>query len=214
MATTTTPLTNGQPSTDGQAAPPLSSAANGTSSRIGHTAPTPDAAPAPPFQERLRDGETQPQPPTADGRDPATGRFLKGAWRGGPGNPFFRRLAQLRAQAVCEITPDELRCLVRKLYEHAMAGDTPSAVVLLAYVIGKPAKVVDPDAVDDDQWRRMRDVPSQEEFAAANINRIPTEAAIGKLQQIRELCDPFDKAKRPNAQLVLDEINQQRKRRK
>jgi hypothetical protein len=117
----------------------------------------------------LKGGETQPQPPTADGRDPATGRFIKGVWKGGAGNPFFRRLAQLRAQAVCEITPDEVRALMRKLYCSAMEGDIAASVVLLGYLLGKPAKVVDPDAVDEDQWPRMRDVPSQKEFACANI---------------------------------------------
>jgi hypothetical protein len=123
-------------------------------------------------------------------------------------------VAQLRAQAVCEITPDEVRSLMRRLYGMAMSGDTAAAVVLLAYLLGKPAKVVDPDAVDRDHWRRLRDVPSQDEFAAANINGIPTEAAIDKLGQCREVKDPFDKQWRPNARHILDEIETRIKKRK
>jgi hypothetical protein len=147
-----------------------------------------------------------------EGRD-ASGRFVKG-WKGGPGNPFYRRRSQLRAQAVCEITPDEVRGLMRKLYEQAMSGDTAATVVLLAYLLGKPAKVVDPDSAADDEWRRMRDVPSQSEFCIANVDAIPTEAAIEKLSQCRERSDPFDKQWRPGAQRVMDEMAAQRRRRK
>jgi hypothetical protein len=93
-----------------------------------------------------------------------------------------------------------------------MEGDIAASVVLLGYLLGKPAKVVDPDAVDGDQWRRMRDVPSQEEFACANINGIPTEAAIDRLRQCREVKDHFDKQWRPNAQHVLDEMTVPRQR--
>jgi hypothetical protein len=196
MTTTTTPLTNGTPS------------------RNGHAAPAQDADLAPPFNSFSKGVEPREMPTEADGRDPATGRFLKGAWKGGPGNPFFRRLAQLRAQAVCEISPDEVRALMRRLYGQAMEGDVAASVVLLGYLLGKPAKVVDPDAVDDDQWRRMRDVPSQEEFACANINGIDPAAAIDKLRQCREVHDLFDKQCRPNARHVLDEMTAQRKRRK
>ena len=120
----------------------------------------------------------------------------------------------LREQAVAEISADEVRALMRKLYCSALEGDTPSAVVLLAYLLGKPAKVVDPDGCADDEWRRMRNTPSQSEFAVANIDGIPTEAAIETLQKCRQAKDPFDRANRPNARFVLDEINAQRKRRK
>jgi hypothetical protein len=212
---TTTTSTNGKPSTDSEAAPPLSFAGNGAERKAnGHAAPVPHAGSAPSFIALDKGAEPRDLSATADGRDPKTGRFLKGAWRGGQGNPFYRRVAQLRAQAVCEITPDEVRALMRRLYGQAMSGDTASAVVLLAYLLGKPAKVVDPDAADDDQWRRLRDVPSQEEFACANVNGIPTDEAIDKLRQCREVMDPFDKQWRPHGQHILDEMAAQRKRRK
>jgi hypothetical protein len=187
--------------------------ANGTS-RNGHAAPVPDATAAPSFNSFIKGGEPRSLPSTADGRDPATGRFLKGYWKGGNGNPFFRRCAQLRAQAVCEITPDEVRALMRRLYVQAMSGDIAASVVVLGYLLGKPAKVVDPDAVDDDQWRRLRDVPSPAEFTVASANAIPTDAAIGKLQMIREHCDPFDNSSKSSAGLLLEEIHAQRRRRK
>jgi hypothetical protein len=143
----------------------------------------------------------------------ANGQFGKGN-RFGRGNPFFRRLAQHRVEVVCEITPDELRALMRRLYGQAMSGDTAAAVVLLGYLLGKPGKVVDPDAVDDDQWKRMRDVPSRAEYAATRMCGVPTDTAIGRLQQFRENNDPFATGLQPEGEFILDEIKQQRKRRK
>jgi len=55
-------------------------------------------------EDHRRRAETLPStnggngsPPTApgDGRDPRTGRFLKG-WKGGPGNPHLKKLARIR----------------------------------------------------------------------------------------------------------------------
>jgi hypothetical protein len=181
---TTTPLTNGTPS------------------RNGHAAPAQDAVPTPPLST-VSNGQNRTN----------NGHFSTGN-KYGRGNPFYRRCAMLREQAVAEISADEVRLLMRRLYCSAMEGDLAATVVLLGYLLGKPTKVADPDAVDDDQWKRMRDVPSQEEFAAANINGIDPAAAIDRLRQCREVMDPFDKQWRPNARLVLDEINQQRQRRK
>jgi hypothetical protein len=190
MSSTTTPLTNGTPH------------ANGTPSGNGTPAPAQDAAPAPPLSTVI------------NGQDRGkNGHFSKGN-KCGQGNPFYRRCAMLREQACAEISADEVRHLMRRLYCAALEGDVAATVVLLAYLLGKPAKVVDPDGCDDDEWRRMRNVPSQSEFACANIDGIPTEAAIDKLRQCRERRDPFDRANRPNAQFVLDEINAQRRRRK
>jgi hypothetical protein len=191
MSTTTTPLTNGTPSR------------NGAPSGNGTPAPAQDATPAPPLTPVI----------TGEKAHDSRGRFTAGN-KAARGNPFFRRCAQLRAQAVCEITADEMRALKRKLYGQAMEGDVAATVVLLGYLLGKPAKVVDPDAVDDDQWKRMRDVPSQEEFAVANISGIDTAAAVEKLARCREAHDPFDKQWRPGAGRVMDEMAVQRRRRK
>jgi hypothetical protein len=167
---------------------------NGTLSRNGTSAPP---------LSTVTNGENR----TNNGRFSTGNKYRRG-------NPFHRRCAMLREQAVAEISPDEVRALMRKLYRAAMDGDTAATVILLAYLIGKPTKAVDPDAVDDDQWKRLRDVPSQEEFACAQINGIPTEAAIERLKQVRGAKDHFDRQWRPNPRHVLDEMQQQRKRRK
>src|SRR5262245_35123958 len=66
-----------------------------------------------------------PSPNGADGRD-SRGRFAKGN-RGGPGNPFARRVARLRTLLLEIVSEDDLRRILRKLVELAGAGDLAAA---------------------------------------------------------------------------------------
>jgi hypothetical protein len=43
--------------------------------------------------------------------------------------------------------------------EQAKAGDTAAAKVLLAYVVGRPAGVVNPDTLDREEWEQCRALP-------------------------------------------------------
>ena len=45
------------------------------------------------------------------------------------------------------VTNQEMHELSRALYRDAMAGDRAAAALLLSYILGRPDKVVDPDAV-------------------------------------------------------------------
>jgi hypothetical protein len=60
---------------------------NGTLSRNGTPAPA-QADSTPSFIALDKGAEARDSSTTADGRDSKTGRFLKGAWKGGQGNPF------------------------------------------------------------------------------------------------------------------------------
>ncbi len=85
-----------------------------------------------------------PSPNGGNGRD-ASGRFTKG----GPGNPFARRVSRLRSLIVQELTDDDLQAIVRKLVADAREGDLPAAKLLLTYAIGKPTEpVCEPDRVE------------------------------------------------------------------
>jgi hypothetical protein len=163
-----------------------------------------------------RNGHATVQPlatVTGEGRT-ASGRFGPGNYFG-KGNPFCRRMAELRRAAVAEVSVEELRALMRKLYRLALdQSDIPAATLLLSYLIGKPTKAVDPDDLDNDEWRRLRDVPSREEFMVSRMTGIPTAAAIEKMQTLREQFDPFDKSLPPLETRFVDEINAQRRRRK
>jgi hypothetical protein len=96
-------------------------------------------------------------PPAAEGRD-AGGRFARGN-KGGPGNPFARRVAELRSALLEAVTPERVRCLAEGLYQRALGGDTAAAKLLLAYTLGRPAQAVDPDRLDLDEWRLRQDCP-------------------------------------------------------
>src|SRR5262249_20282394 len=99
--------------------------------------------------------------PGSDGRG-ANGRFTAGN-PGGPGNPFARRVAQLRSILMQAVKPEDLVAIVRKLVERAKAGDVAAAKLLLAYVLGKPAPAVNPDALDwEELTQRLRCPPLTE----------------------------------------------------
>jgi hypothetical protein len=85
------------------------------------------------------------------GRD-ARGRFTRGN-RGGPGNPFTRRLAALRRALLNCLTHDDLQTTARKLIEQARSGDLAAIKLLFAYIVGKPVDAVDPDRVDLEEFQ-------------------------------------------------------------
>src|SRR3954465_6069035 len=81
----------------------------------------------------------------------AKGRFSRGN-KGGPGNPFGRRLAQLREFLLRSATEQNVERLANMLMERAFAGDMAATKLLLLYWIGKPKEVVEPDRVDVEEW--------------------------------------------------------------
>ena len=85
-------------------------------------------------------GMSKPSANGENGRD-ASGRFAKGN-AGGLGNPFARRVSQLRSLIVEELADDDLQAIVRRMVDDAKAGDKAAAKLLLSYAIGKPAEPV------------------------------------------------------------------------
>jgi hypothetical protein len=84
------------------------------------------------------------------------GRFAKGN-PGGPGNPFARQVAALREAALAAITPDDVRAILAKMAELALAGDVQAAKLVLAYGIGRPAATADPDRLDVQEWQHFKE---------------------------------------------------------
>ncbi len=81
---------------------------------------------------------TLPSPNGANGRG-AGGRFTKGN-PGGPGNPYVRRVANIRSVLMSAVSDDDLRAIVSTLVEKAKAGDVMAAREVLDRMLGK-AKV-------------------------------------------------------------------------
>jgi len=85
------------------------------------------------------------------GRD-AQGRFRTGN-RGGPGNPFARRVAALRQAMYQAVREEDVQAITEALVEKAKAGEVAAAKLVLSYVIGKPPEAVDPDRLDLEEWQ-------------------------------------------------------------
>jgi hypothetical protein len=127
----------------------------------------------------------------ANGRD-ASGRFAKGN-PGGPGNPFARRVAALREAALAAVTREEVTAIVAKLKELALAGDVAAAKVLLAYILGKPATMPNPDRLDLEEWQGFRETaPMISEAAglmAPNSDVLLTSVRLGRYGETRQYAE-------------------------
>lgn len=70
-----------------------------------------------------------------EGRD-RNGRFARGN-SGGPGNPFARRVAQLRAVMMETVSDDDMRAVVQTLLTLAKSGDVAAIKLLLDRLLGR-----------------------------------------------------------------------------
>src|SRR5207244_9486692 len=87
------------------------------------------------------------------GRD-TKGRFAAGN-AGGPGNPFARQTAQLRAALVQRVTSEDMGVIADELIVKARNGNLAAIKLLFQYVIGKPVAAVNPDTLDVQEFREV-----------------------------------------------------------
>ena len=73
--------------------------------------------------------------PSRNGRT-ARGRFAPGN-PGGPGNPYAKRVADLRAALLESVTEADIRAVARALVKRAKAGEVPAIRELLDRLVGK-----------------------------------------------------------------------------
>jgi hypothetical protein len=111
--------------------------------------------------------------PQAEGRD-AQGRFTKGN-KGGPGNPFARKVAELRRTLVNFVTEDDMKHVAFVLKEKAMGGDLAAIKLLFQYVLGKPTQTVDPDRLDVDEWQKLQEQSRPPEEATKVLGGLPAQ---------------------------------------
>jgi hypothetical protein len=163
--------------------------ANGCNGSQVHEAPSPNGA------NGDQDTSNTPSPNGRDGR----GRFTKGN-RGGPGNPFARRVARLRTLLLEIVGDEDLRGVLRKLVERAQAGDLAAARLVLDYLIGRPAEAVDPDRLDLEEWRLLQASPTVGEVMDRQPQTLDAAFAC-------ELARSFQEHKQ---QKVLDAVREAR----
>jgi hypothetical protein len=65
------------------------------------------------------------------------GRFAEGN-EGGPGNPYVRQVAALRAQLLEAVTPEDLREVVEAIVAAAKGGNLGACKILLDRLLGPP----------------------------------------------------------------------------
>jgi hypothetical protein len=97
-------------------------------------------------------------PPNPAGRD-AKGRFTAGN-RGGPGNPFARRAAELRSAFLAAATPEDMQRICQRLITMAALGDLVAAKLVLGYLLGKVPEPVNPDTLDLEECRQAAQNPT------------------------------------------------------
>jgi hypothetical protein len=101
-------------------------------------------------------------------------------------------MADARQTVLDAVSKEELHALVRRMYEKAMAGDAAVQKVLLAYLVGKPAEVVNPDRADLDEMLVLLGVPAEVSVAH---NKLPPPVALEVLrsQQAQNLDEAWVK---------------------
>ena len=102
-----------------------------------------------------RPTEAAAQTPSAAGHE-ANGRFARGN-PGGPGNPFARRVAALRKVIIDNVSEEDLPAITEALKAKAKGGNVAAAKLLLAYAIGKPASLPDPDRLDGHELAHFKE---------------------------------------------------------
>jgi len=112
---------------------------------------------------------------TTNGRA-ANGRFGTGN-KGGPGNPFARQVAALRQELLNCVTLERIKKVACVLLEKAESGDVAAIKLLLQYTLGKPAPSPDPDQMDMDEWRNLRQSSCPPAQFNAVVDGFPADVA-------------------------------------
>jgi hypothetical protein len=130
------------------------------------------------FAELLAEAATRvPEKPDPAPQRDEKGRFIKGN-RGGPGNPFARQVAKLRAALIQRVTEADIQRIADDLLTSAKWGHLPSIRLLFLYVLGKPATVVDPDTLDLEEWKRhVQPLPQIMADLEQALTSMPVQAA-------------------------------------
>jgi hypothetical protein len=117
----------------------------------------------------------EPAPSTTD-RAPG-GHFAVGN-PGGPGNPFARQTAALRAYLIEHVTERDIQDILDILLLNAKGGHLPTIKFLFSYVLGKPKPVVEPDLLDLQEMHMMQQGALPPEALEAACNQLPLDFQV------------------------------------
>src|SRR6266851_2537416 len=117
-----------------------------------------------------------PDPTTTNAGRDSNGRFTKGN-PGGPGNPYYRRQAELKRGMLDFVTDVDVNSVVRVLLGLARGGDLAAIKLFLEYTIGKPNPSVDPDKAALHEWDIQKQTPRIEQVAELMSHGVDPELA-------------------------------------
>ena len=110
------------------------------------------------------------------------GTFRNGN-RGGPGNPFARRVAKLRQAMLEECAEEDLRAITRAMIELAKKGDKAAAKLVFQYTLGKPDKQVNPDRIDEDEFDVLKGIAVPGAVSDAVLNHSTPADTVCRIVQ-------------------------------
>src|SRR5687767_15952779 len=84
------------------------------------------------------------------------GRFALGN-KAGKGNPFARQVAQLKSAVLQFMSVGKLQQILEALFARACQGDLAAAKLLLQYSLGQPSRAVEPDRMDNEEWKLLKE---------------------------------------------------------
>jgi hypothetical protein len=114
--------------------------------------------------------------PSTDCRN-ATGRFAAGN-PGGPGNPFARQTAALRAYLIAHVTERDIQDILDILLLNAKGGHLPTIKFLFSYVLGKPKPVVEPDTLDLQEMHMLQQSAQPPEALEDLCDQLPLDFQV------------------------------------
>jgi len=107
------------------------------------------------------------------------GRFRPG-WKGGPGNPKLRHLAELQATVQDAVSPRMLEGVMKNLVKLALGGDVGAARLLLDRVLGKVRESPAETAFKLPRVKSVGDLPGA-------LNKVMQAAARGDIDTAEAL---------------------------
>src|SRR6516225_9162891 len=146
-----------------------------------------------------------------NGRD-TRGRFIAGN-KGGPGNPFAHKVAELRKALVNFVTEDDMKHIAFVLKERATGGDLAAIKLLFHYILGKPNETVDPDRLDLDKWQKLQETARPAKEVTEVMGRLPVNTLMD-LTKIAWPCRVANEFAVPTRDALLDMNKREKRRRK
>src|SRR5262249_38329915 len=104
------------------------------------------------------------------------------------GNPFARQLAGFRKALANAVTPERFDRIADVLITKAEKGDLTATKLLFTYLLGKPAAQPDPDRLDLDDFRLLRErlSPLEEDWHLIR-KMVPVEGIIEAGHRVADL---------------------------